>query len=107
MEQNTFNEVVKKIDVDFILANREIVTDFFGDRRNWYEKLVRGGSTFNKTSLDSQNEYDIDLSDEQKDDEPDLSPLEPNRITEERAKSISVFFEEYPEAKKMFLESNR
>jgi hypothetical protein len=78
------------------LKNREKVVDFFGDNREtWYKKLLSGGTTFSKVSLDSHQEYDGD--------ENDLPPLDPLRITEERAGSIAKFFAAYPEANEAFV----
>lgn len=90
---------------DFILGNKEIVTDFFGDNRTtWYAKLLQGGSTFLKTSLDSQDEYDEGTTEEMT---PDAPPLEPERVTPERAKNIEAFFVAYPEARDAFQEYAR
>ena len=84
--------------VECILANKDVVTDFFGDNRKWYQMLVRGGAKFGKTSLDSQEEYDVDLPDPELEADRDLPPLDEKKLTEARAVHVSKFFEEYPEA---------
>lgn len=89
------------INVELVKSNAEIVTDFFGDNRKWYEQLKNGGQMYGKVSLTSSNEYD---EDDKNPDENDLPPLDPSKITEERAKSITAFFRETPEAKKAFEE---
>lgn len=101
IEQIQFSGVQFNISEDLIKRNNEIVTDFFGNKRNWYEKLKQGGQTYGRTSLDSSNNYDEDGKNP---DENDLPPLDPSKITEERAKSIAAFFRETPEAKKAFEE---
>ncbi len=99
MEQMQFEEI-SSLTKETVLTNREKVVDFFGDNRAWYEKLLAGGQRFGRTSLDSQKEFDADG----KGDEDDLPPLDPSRITEERAVTILSFFQEYPEAQKAFTE---
>jgi hypothetical protein len=91
IEQQGFKEEVT-LDASFVLENGELVTDFFGDNREWYQKLMDGGSMYGRTSLDSQEDFNAE-------DEHDGAPLEPLRITEGRAKSIALFFKEYPDAK--------
>lgn len=90
-------EPTKEIGISFIIENKEITADFFGDNRNWYQKLKKGGTLYLRTSLDTQESWDND-------GEEDIPPVDPARITDHRAMSIKAFFEEYPEAKKAFLE---
>lgn len=99
MEQVLFEGEGFKISPDFVVANAEVVTDFFGDNRKEYEKLLKGGVKYLRTSLDSSLPFDEDRP-----GESDLPPLDPSRINEQRAKSISGFFEEYPDVKAAFLE---
>ena len=75
--------------------------DFFTKNRDWYQKLQNGGSTYGSTSLDTNKAYDVDGKNP---DENDLPPLEPTKITQERADKISHFFKEYPAAKVAFME---
>lgn len=93
-EQMSFKEGGFQIDTAFIIANKEIVTDFFGDNRHWYEKLLGGGSKYRKTSLDARDEN-------ANPEEGDVY-LDEKNITEGRAESISKFFEEWKEAKDDF-----
>lgn len=90
------------IDVETILQNKEKVTDFFGDHRNtWYKDLVQFKSpTGGGASLDSWEKYDIDLPVEQ---QVDLPPLNPEKINDERAKIISLFFKQNEGAQAAFL----
>lgn len=85
----------------FILEQAELVTDFFGDNRDWYYKLQNGGSTYGKVSLHSAEAYDIDGKNP---DENDLPPLDPAKITQERAETIRLFFKVYPAAKEAFMD---
>lgn len=103
MEQQSFEGEGFQIGISYILDNKESVADFFGDSRDtWYKKLLKGGIKYPKTSLDSNEEYDVDLDIEKMED-TDLPPLDPEKITEGKAANIVTFFEEYPEAKKAFL----
>lgn len=95
-------ESVAILTVEYILANKEVITDFFGDNRKWYQILVKGGMKFGKTSLDSQEEYDVDLPDPEFEADRDLPPLDEKKLTEARAVNVSKFFEEYPEAQAAF-----
>lgn len=105
MEQRSFKEDTFLIDQELVLANREVIVDFFGDNRDtWYVKLMNGGIKYAKTTLVSREEYDTDLPEPENDDERDLPPLDPNQITEGRAKNIVAFFEEHPGAKEALLE---
>lgn len=101
MEQMKFNGDQFDINEEIIIRNALIVADFFGSKRNWYEKLKHGGQTYSRTSLDSSNNYDEDGMNP---DENDLPPLDPSKITGEKAKNIAAFFRETPEAKKAFEE---
>lgn len=97
MTQQGFEGEKFQITREFIVDNKENITDFFGDNRHsWYKKLLAGGSTFTRTSLDSQESF------EGEDD--DLPPLDPERITENRAENIAKFFVEYPDAFQSFLQ---
>jgi hypothetical protein len=97
MTQQGFEGEKFQITPGFIVDNKDNVTDFFGDNReSWYKKLLAGGITFPRTSLDSQESF------EGEDD--DLPPLDPKRITENRAENIAKFFAEYPDAFQSFLE---
>ena len=100
MERQGFNEGNGlEIDIDFVLANPETITDFFGDHRECYEKLKKGGTLYLRTSLDSQEEWEADGED-------DLPPLDPSKATnEQRAKNIAGFFREHEDIKKLFLAS--
>lgn len=83
---------------EIIIENRELVTDFFGDNRSWYESLKNGGQTYGRTFLDSQEDFNVDGNG----DDMDLPPLEPAKITQERAKSIAAFLKETPDAQMAF-----
>lgn len=85
------------ITADLLTKERELVVDFFGDHREWYEKLLRGGQKYPRTSLDSKSDYDVD---NENPDENDIAPLDVELLTEVRAKSLIGFFQEYPEAEK-------
>jgi hypothetical protein len=83
-----------------ILNAKEVVTDFFGDNREWYKKLLAGGATFGRVPLDSHEDFEGE-------NDEDFPPLDPQRITEGRAKNIARFFIEYPEAFQDFLQYQR
>ncbi len=100
MEQAGFEGEGFNIGTSYILDNKESVADFFGDNRGWYLKLVGGGSTYGRVSIDSQADYE-GVNDE------DVPPLDPERINETRAKSIASFFVEYPDAKALFIEYSK
>ena len=102
MEYQSFEGENSDISISFVLTHREIVADFFGDRRDWYSKLLKSGITYNKTSIDSKKPYDTDRKKD--DDVIDFPPVEPEEITENRAKNIAAFFKEVPGAKEAFLE---
>lgn len=97
IEDNSFNP-----DQQFILANKEDITDFFGNNRNWYAILRRGGQRYGKTSINipgtslNSKEY---MEAHMEDEIQDLPPLDIDEINEGRAKNIANFFIEYPEAK--------
>lgn len=103
MEENNVNNEINEsanFTKDFIMNNGEIIVDFFGDKREWYDKLKSGGSTYRKTSLDVVDGFDEDglgVNDQ------DLPPLDVSRLTEERGVQIESFFKVYPEAKRAFL----
>lgn len=99
MEQQGFTENGFTIDPSFILGNKEAVVDFFGDNRKWYEQLLKGGSTYVRTSLDSQEI----VEGEDSNGENDLPPLDEKRVTDGRAETISKFFTEVPGAKDAFI----
>ncbi len=84
----------------FILENKDTVTDFFGDNRHWYTKLLTSGQMYSKVSLDSTEEINADPKGG---DAPEIPPLDPTKITEGRAESISKFFEEWKDAKDDFI----
>ena len=107
MEQVGFSENGFTLTKDFILANKVVVTDFFGDNREtWYKKLREGGATFSGTALESQDPFDEDIENDE-DEKKDLPPLDPERITEGRAENISKFFEENKDAAQAFLEYSK
>lgn len=87
----------------FIFNNHTVVADFFGDNRELYEQLKKGGSSFPGTSLDFKGEFDADLG-EDLSVEKDLASVDPERLTEERATSVAMFFQENPQVSNAFLE---
>jgi hypothetical protein len=88
-----------EISKDFILNNKETVTDFFGDNRQWYAKLLTSGQKYTKVSLDGSEINE----DPNGDGTEEIPPLDPQRITEGRAENISKFFEEWKEVKEDFI----
>lgn len=103
METIQFQENGFEITSDLVEKNKVLVTDFFGDNRNWYEKLNRGGSTYGKTSLNSTEPFDVDLADDDKNfSDVDQAPLDPERIVGDRLKNIVNFFAEYQQAQEEF-----
>ncbi len=104
MEQQTNQEagIEQVIDAYFVLNNRNIITNFFGDRRKtWYKKLSEdGGITFGRVGLEDRDPKLL----EKLEGEDDLLPLDHTRIDGLRVKNIIAFFEEFPEAKKDLLE---
>jgi hypothetical protein len=105
MEQPQFNQQALEgegfnVSKAFILENTETVTDFFGDNRHWYAKLLTSGQKYSKVSLDG-NEIN---EDPHGNGEAEILPLDPKRITEGRAENIVNFFEEWKEAKEDFTE---
>ena len=104
MEQMNFEGEGFDLSSKLIIDNKDLVTDFFGDNKDWYTLLLQGGSTYKKISLDTQKEYDKDLADDYlTTTSTDLPPLDPEKITEERAKHIIAFFEENEKAKEAFM----
>lgn len=96
MEQQSFEEEGFQIGTSYILEHKEGVVDFFGDNRGWYLRLLAGGSTYKRTSLDSQRDFEGE-------GDADLPPLEPERVIA-RVDDIARFFGEYKDAKRDFLE---
>ena len=103
-KQKSFDTAGFEINKDLIMdiSNREAVVDFFGDNRTLYDRLVRGGATYPRTFLTSEDSFDTDLRSDDPSNE-DLLPLDPSRINEGRAENIVKFFEEYPDAKESFI----
>jgi hypothetical protein len=89
-----------EISTAFILENKEMVTDFFGDNRHWYAKLLTSGQKYSSTSLDSQDDIHEDPNGNGEDE---IRPLDPAKITEGRAENISKFFEEWKDARDDFV----
>lgn len=98
MEQPQFNTLTRQnslegedfeVSKEFILKNKETVTDFFGDNRHWYEVLLRGGQNNKGVSLDDNVILDRDPLGN---DDLEILPLTPDRITEGRAENIAHFF---------------
>ncbi|MEN9552387.1 MAG: hypothetical protein RI935_764 [Candidatus Parcubacteria bacterium] len=98
-----------QITPEIILKNKEMVVDFFGDRRDIYALLKRPGTTRPSVSLETQEAlpHDEDKHKDESDQRPmpiDQLPLDPNRITEQRAEHIALFFRESPRLLAEFLE---
>ena len=107
-EQPQFNQQSlegKGFDISsaFILENKETVTDFFGDNRHWYAKLLAGGQRYSKVSLDDNKVSSEINEDPNGNGEAEIVSLDPTRITEGRAENIVRFFEEWKDAKEDFI----
>lgn len=97
-----------EITPDFLLANKEVITDFFGDNRLIYALLKKSSATRPSVALETKEllAHDEDSGkseDEQRAMPIDDLPLDPSLITQERAKNIADFFREYPIALDDFL----
>ena len=96
---------------DFIVHHKNLVTDFFGDNRHWYKKLL-GGNTNRSYSVAVHKEglevrppqTTVWLHDEQAlmidQENPPLNPL---LINEGRAEQIEKFFIEQKDARNDFV----
>jgi hypothetical protein len=87
------------VPVSFITENKEIISDFFGDHRDVYDQLV----AFSKNKGAEISLHSQDIGFESEDDDV-YSPLDPVRITQERAAIISDFFTENPSLSALFME---
>jgi hypothetical protein len=98
-----------QITPEIILKNKEMVIDFFGDRRDIYKLLQVPSSLRPSVSLETQEmlAHDEDVDKNENDQRPmptDQLPLDPSRITEKRAEDIALFFKESPQSFALFLE---
>ncbi len=98
-----------EITPDFLLANKEVVTDFFGDNRQTYALLKKSSATRPSVALETKellaHDEDGGKSEEQQRTMPiDDLPLDPSLITQERAKHVADFFRENPLALNKFLQ---
>lgn len=95
---------------DFIVKNREVVTDFFGDNRLWYTELTLGNQNRSYDIGADKNGITIHPPKhtvwlhEEKDLEVDKEnpPLNPLLINEGKAEMIASFFERNPVAAAAF-----
>lgn len=87
---------------DMVLKNREVVTDFFGDNRKWYKELMKGGATYGRVRLGTQQELN-----EEEEVEAENLPLDPSLINDGRANNIAIFFVLHPQALADFLEYSK
>jgi hypothetical protein len=98
-----------EITLEIILENKEMVVDFFRDKRDIYKLLQKPSSLRPSVSLEINEMlvHDEDVDKNESDQRPmptDELPFDPSRINEKRAEHIASFFKESPQALAEFLE---